>query len=78
MKGIIICDVPVKQKHNLKRFLEDFMLTNAKHYKIVYAEGEYKSTHVAYESLRLAIRRHRQPIKVSMYNGEIYLTRTDM
>ncbi len=78
MKGVIICDIPTPKQHNLKRFLEDFMLTNAKHYKVELTEGEYKSTHVAYESLRLAIKRQKHPIKVSTCNGVIYLTRTDI
>ena len=78
MKGTIVCEVPVVRNHNLKRFLNDFMLTNAKHYKVEYTEGEYKNVMVAYESLRLAIKRHKQPIKISIRNGEIYLTRTDM
>lgn len=78
MKGIIVCDVPVVRNHNLKRFLADFMLTKSKHYKVEIEEGEYKNANVAYESLRLAIKRQKHPIKISIRKGEIYLTRTDM
>lgn len=78
MKGIIVCEVPGVVNHNLKRFLEDFMLANVKHFKVEYTEGEYKDSNVAYESLRIAAKRHKQPIKVSIRKGEIYLTRTDM
>ena len=78
MKGTIICEIPVKKQHNLKRFLEDFMLTNAKHYKVEFEEGEYKNLNTARESIRFAARRHRLPIKVSTCDGVIYLTRTDI
>ncbi len=78
MKGIIVSDIPERKYHKLRRFLDDFMLTNAKHFKVEYAEGEYKSTYHGYKSLHMAASRGKYPIKVSWCDGEVYLTRTDM
>ncbi|MBO5887508.1 MAG: hypothetical protein J6Q60_05755 [Bacteroidaceae bacterium] len=78
MKGIIVSDIPVKRKHNLKRFLDEFMLTNAKHFKVEYAEGEYKTKYHGYKSLWLAAKNGKYPIQVSWLKGEVYLIRTDM
>ena len=78
MKGIIVSDIPGKRKHNLRRFLDDFMLTNAKHFKVEYAEGEYTSTICGYKALWLAAKNGKYPIDVSWHKGEVYLTRTDM
>lgn len=78
MKGTIVYEVPVRKQHSLKRFLDDFMLTDAKHLKVEYAEGEYSNAYSAYESMRGAIKRHKYPIRVNIRNGEVYLTRTDM
>lgn len=78
MKGIIVCDIPVKRKHNLRRFLDDFMLTNAKYFRVEYTEGEYKTKYHGYKALHLAARNGKYPIEVSWRKGEVYLTRTDM
>ena len=78
MKGIIVSDIPVKRKHKLRRFLDDFMLTKAKHFKVEYAEGEYKSVHHGYKALHVAAKNGKYPIEVSWRKGEVYLTRTDM
>ena len=78
MRGIIVCDIPGRRKHNLRRFLNEFMLTNAKHYKVELAEGEYATTLGGYKALYAAAKNGRYPIQVSWLKGEIYLTRTDM
>ena len=78
MRGTIVCDIPVKRKHNLRRFLDEFMRTNAKHYKVEYAEGEYKTPYHGYKVLHLAAKNGKYPIDVSWHKGEVYLTRTDM
>ena len=78
MKGTIVCDIPMKRKHNLRRFLDEFMLTNAKHFKVTIEEGEYKTVYQGYKSLYLSAKNGKYPIEVSWHNGEIYLTRTDM
>ena len=78
MRGIIVHEIPERTNHNLKRFLEEFMHTNVKHFKVEYTDGEYRNSNVAYESLRVAAKRHKCPIKVTTRNGEVYLTRTDM
>ena len=78
MKGIIVSDIPERKYHKLRRFLDDFMLVNAKHFKVEYAEGEYKSAYAGYKSLHAAVSKGKYPIKVTWYNGEVYLTRTDM
>lgn len=78
MRGIIVSDIPVRRKHNLRRFLDDFMLTNAKHFKVEYAEGEYSSVLVGYKALYVTAKKGKYPVKVHWHKGEVYLTRTDM
>lgn len=78
MKGIIVSDIPGKRKHRLQQFLEDFMLTRAKHYEVLYDEDEYKTPLIAYKCLMIAVKTSKLPIKVSYRAGRVFMTRTDM
>ena len=78
MKGTTICNIPERRYHNLRKFLDEFMLTNAKHFKVEYTEGEYASPRAGYLSLRKAVKQGQYPIYVSRVKDEVYLTRTDM
>ncbi len=78
MKGIIVSEIPVKQNHNLRRFLDDFMLTKAKYFKVEYSEGEYKTPYHGFRTLQASAKKGKYPIEVSWHKGEVYLTRTDM
>ena len=78
MKGTVIGDIPVKRYHNLQRFLDDFMLAREKHFEVLFDEGEYASTMVAYRVLGAAAKRGKYPIQVSYHKGRVFMTRTDM
>lgn len=78
MKGITICEIPGKRKHNLRRFLDDFMLTHEKHFEVLFDEGEYASTLGASKCIAIAVKNGKYPIQVNYYRGRVFLTRTDM
>lgn len=78
MKGIVIGDIPGKRKHNLQRFLHDFMLTREKHFEVLFDEGEYLSTLIGYKCLYIAAKQGKYPIQVSYRKGRVFMTRTDM
>ena len=78
MKGIIVCDIPVNRKHHLRRFLDEFMLTNAKYYKVEFVEGEYKTHFHGYRALHASAKKGQYPIEVIWRKGECYMIRTDV
>lgn len=78
MRGITVHEIPERRYHNVRRFLDEFMLANAKYFKVEFAEGEYKNIYAGYKSLHAAVKNGHYPIEVSIRKGEVYLTRTDM
>ena len=70
--------VPKRENFKLKTYFDEFMNMNFKTARVDLDKDDYKSTKVAYEVLRIGVKRHGYPIKVLMRGSDIYFVRTDM
>lgn len=84
MKFVEVAEVPAKanmprrKKGELKLYLDRFMSQDIKIAKVDFGPEEYYAMIGAYNSMRLACKRHVLPIDVTMRNGEVYLVRRDL
>lgn len=84
MKFVEVAEVPAKanmprrKKGELKLYLDRFMARDIKVAKVDFSPEEYYAMIGAYNSMRLACKRHVLPIDVTMRNGEVYLVRRDL
>lgn len=69
---------PRRKKGELKLYLERFIQQNIKIAKVDFGPEDYFAMIGAYNSMRLACKRHVLPIDVTMRNGEVYLVRRDI
>lgn len=66
------------KKKNVVEYLDKFMALNTKYAKLVFDEDDYSNASSAYGSFYTAIDRDRYPITLSVREGELYFTRTDI
>lgn len=84
MKFVEVAEVPAKvsnprrKRGELKLYLERFIQQDIKVAKVDFGPEEYFAMVGAYNSMRLACKRHVLPIDVTMRNGEVYLVRRDL
>lgn len=71
-------DIPRRKRGELKLYLERFIQRDIKIAKVDFSPEEYFAMIGAYNSMRLACKRHVLPIDVTMRNGEVYLIRRDL
>lgn len=70
--------VPKRENFKLNNYFKEFLAMNVKTARIDLDKDDYKSVVVGHKSLWAAAKRHGVPIKVSLYEGNIYFIRTDM
>ena len=76
MKLVAVEQVPGRRENNkLQKLLEEFVYSKADVVKVNIEDSEYKSVHVAYNVLAVAVRRSKRPIKVHIRGNDIYLAK---
>ncbi len=76
MKLIPVEAVPKRQgRHHLQDLIEEFMKSDAKVVKIDLSKHDYKSTKVCRSCLGVAAKLSGYPIKVSLREGNVYLSK---
>lgn len=75
MKLVAVKELPkiTRGRHNLQSMIQEFVNGDTRIAKLDIGKDEYKSIQVAYKVIRTAVRNSRHPIKVHLYNGELYL-----
>ena len=77
MKFVPVDRIPKKRasRHNLQDFIKEFANSNAKFVRIDLSEHDYKSYMVCASCMHAAVKRSMLPIKVSVRDGNVYLSK---
>ncbi len=71
-------EIPKRTKHKLTNYLDEFMRMKEKTVRVHFTKGEYKTTRIGADCLKVAIKRKGYPIDVNVQEGYVYLTRRDL
>lgn len=76
MKLTIVDQLPTRHKQRTTPtvlFIENFMNTDGDIARLSFTKEEYTNASSCYSSMRRVCKRLDLPVKVAMYNGEVYL-----
>lgn len=76
MKLVPVEAVPKRRsRHHLQDLIEEFVTGDAKVVKIDFNDHDYKSSQVCRSCLGVAAKKSGHPIKVSLRDGEVFLSK---
>lgn len=76
MKFIPVEAVPKRRsRHHLQDFIEEFVRSDTKVVQIDFSEHDYKSAKVCRSCLGIAAKHSGHPIKVSLREGVVYMSK---
>lgn len=81
MKFVPVNAIPgvrIRPRHRMQGLLVEFIHMEVKSVKVEWTTMEYKDNVACYKSFHTAIKRYGMPVRVVMYNKEVYLERTDI
>ena len=75
MKLVAVKELPkiTRGRHDLQGMIQEFVNGETRIAKLDIGKDEYKSIDVAYRVIGIAVRRSGHPIKLHIYNDELFL-----
>lgn len=64
-----------RAKHHLQDLIEEFVNSDAKNVKVIFSDYDYKSSKVCRSCLGIAAKTSGYQIKVSLRDGEVFLSK---